>query len=169
MYWYDCANCDSNAKNDNQASNKYYSSTDKGAHSVSASWTTENGKHDHKCTVSGCTYTEGTANCSGGTATCQSKAKCSVCNKDYGNLGDHSFGSAWAYTTAQGHAHKCTITGCGAHDTVVAHTPNIPNATTTESQVCEVCSYTMAAALGHTHSTLMVDAYPVTCTEDGNK
>lgn len=34
---------------------------------------------------------QSTVNCSGGTATCQSRAICSVCKQEYGDLGQHSF------------------------------------------------------------------------------
>ena len=43
------------------------------------------GTHTRKCTVDGCTGSE-TKDCSGGTATCTEKAKCSVCGAGYGDL-----------------------------------------------------------------------------------
>ena len=46
---------------------------------------------------------------------------------------------------AGGHADTCS---CGAHDTVVGHTPDIPAATVTEDQKCSVCGYVIATATG---------------------
>ena len=85
---------------------------------MSSDWTTENGHHFHKCTVTGCDHTEDDATCGGGTATCTKKAVCEVCDKEYGELGDHNFG-AWIQTVAPG----CETEGseyreCGACDHV---------------------------------------------------
>lgn len=48
------------------------------------------GTHTRKCTTQGCTAEE-TKNCEGGEATCIQKAKCTICNEEYGtyNLGVH--------------------------------------------------------------------------------
>ena len=43
------------------------------------------GTHTRRCTVDGCTGSE-TKDCSGGTATCTEKAKCSACGAEYGDL-----------------------------------------------------------------------------------
>ncbi len=49
-------------------------------------WTSNgDGTHTRQCTVDGCTGSE-TKDCSGGTATCTEKAKCSVCGVGYGDL-----------------------------------------------------------------------------------
>ena len=61
-----------------------------GDHVLSVAWTQENGQHFHKCTVAGCTHTDEKVNCSGGTATCEEKAKCTVCGKEYGELAAHT-------------------------------------------------------------------------------
>ena len=61
------------------------------AHNWSA-WTSNgNDTHTHKCQTPGCTASE-TKPCSGGTATCTEKAKCTVCGAGYGalNTGSHS-------------------------------------------------------------------------------
>lgn len=55
--------------------------------------------------------------------------------------------SEWGYKGADGHAHKCRRTGCGEHDTVVAHTP-VAAATEETSQICTVCGYEIAPATG---------------------
>lgn len=81
-YYYDCSRC-------NVMGSTSWTSTSVGNHKMETTWTTENGKHFHKCSVTGCTYTENQANCSGGTATCTAKAVCSVCQKEYGDLLNH--------------------------------------------------------------------------------
>ena len=43
------------------------------------------------CSVCGSVTTAGAASHTGGTATCKEKAKCSVCGKEYGSLGDHAY------------------------------------------------------------------------------
>ena len=53
-----------------------------------SSWT-PNGNNEHSRTcVNNNAHTE-TANCSGGTATCQEKATCETCGQQYGNLSSH--------------------------------------------------------------------------------
>ena len=90
--------------------------------------------------------------CTGGTATCQNKATCSICQKAYGEYAEHSFGNTWEYKDATGHAHVCTVKGCNEHDEIKSHTPNIPAATEQSAQYCTACQYQMAAQLNHTHS-----------------
>lgn len=82
QYYYDCSRC-------NVIGSTSWTSTTVGNHKMETTWTTENGKHFHKCSVTGCTYIEDEANCSGGTATCTAKAVCSVCQKEYGDLLNH--------------------------------------------------------------------------------
>ncbi len=82
VYYYDCSRCA-------VMGTTTWTSTTMGNHKMETTWTTENNKHYHKCSVSGCTYIEDEANCSGGTATCTAKAVCSTCNKAYGELLDH--------------------------------------------------------------------------------
>jgi hypothetical protein len=45
---------------------------------------------DGKCDVCGKDFVH---TCTGGTATCKSKAICSICSKEYGELGDHNYGT----------------------------------------------------------------------------
>jgi len=104
----------------------------------------------------------------GGKADCQSKAKCSMCGKEYGKLGDHKWATTWGYTTSAGHAHVCTVDGCGAHDTVVKHTPG-PEATESSAQKCTVCGFVIAPAKAHSHKMVKVDPVDETCTAEGKK
>lgn len=55
----------------------------------------------------------------GGKATCDNRAICKNCGERYGELAEHSFGSAWDYKDAAGHAHKCKV--CGIQDTLIPH------------------------------------------------
>ena len=77
-------------------------------HDPSAEWTQENGKHYHVC-KNGCGTHVDEAACSGGGADCQHKAVCRICQKEYGELGMHSFSEnlGWAAT--------CTEDGQKAH------------------------------------------------------
>ena len=53
-----------------------------------SAWTSNgDGTHSRRCT---CNAAE-TVNCSGGTATCESKAVCATCGHEYGELGAHHF------------------------------------------------------------------------------
>ena len=125
--------------------------------------------------------------CAGGTATCQKRAICSDCGREYGSLAPHT------EITISGTAPTCTTTGitdgkqctaCGT--TTVAQTeipakghtektldavaPNCTETGLTEGKQCTVCGVTIVAqteipALGHTEKTL--DAVAPTCTDTG--
>ena len=79
----------------------------------------------------------------------------------------HNYATVNGYKEADGHADTCS---CGAHNTVVGHTPDIPAATETQDQKCSVCGYVMATATGHIHKDHLtrVEAKPAGCTVDGN-
>lgn len=105
----------------------------------------------------------------GGTATCQKKAVCTVCNQKYGELGSHDYDtSAWGYRDADGHAHRCRTNGCTAHDTVNVHISG-GQATETTPEICTECGYIIHAALGHTHSWMLVSEIASTCIHTGTK
>ena len=100
----------------------------------------------------------------GGTATCQKKAVCRVCNQEYGDLAPHNFDtSAWGYRDADGHAHLCQTDGCTEHGTIEAHVYSDENDTT-----CNTCSYIRVITPSHTHSLTLVPAVPATCVSPGN-
>ena len=73
-------------------------------HKAVSEWTQENGKHYHIC-QNGCGTHLDEDNCDGGTATCISKAKCSVCGHEYGDYGAHDL------TALDYKAPTCTETG----------------------------------------------------------
>ena len=114
-------------------------------------WTSNgNGTHTRIC-LSDTSHTE-TADCSGGTATCQSKAVCTTCGGEYGDFASHDFDvSSWGYKGADGHAHVCKTAGCTATDTVIAHIPG-PAATEDAAQICTECGYEIVPALNHEHN-----------------
>ena len=55
-YWYDCANCESSAGDDEDATDKYYETDNTGSHNLSTEWTKDNANHYRECTVDGCDY-----------------------------------------------------------------------------------------------------------------
>ena len=113
-------------------------------------WKTDGEKHWKECS---CGLKKDEGSHSNGTATCQAKAICSACGKEYGELGNHSYDTEkWGYTGADGHAHKCTTPGCDEHDTVVPHTPDRDAATETEAKKCTVCGYVIQQQLDHVHT-----------------
>ena len=78
------------------------------------------GTHTRKCTVDGCTGSE-TKDCSGGTATCTEKAKCSVCGAEYGDLNPAHHANLVnvpakaATTSAEGNIEYWHCGGCGKY------------------------------------------------------
>ena len=79
----------------------------------------------------------------------------------------HEYTTQYGYKGADGHADTCS---CGAHNTVVPHTPDRDAATETDPIKCTACGYEIAPALGHTckNNLTKVAAEPATCTKDGN-
>ena len=78
------------------------------------------GTHTRQCTVDGCTGSE-TKDCSGGTATCKDKAKCSVCGAGYGDLNPAHHANLVnvpakaATTSAEGNIEYWHCGGCGKY------------------------------------------------------
>lgn len=116
---------------------------------VWGTWTSNgNGTHTRTCTKEN-SHTE-TVNCSGGTATCQAKAVCDICNTAYGTLGSHNPAAAWSKDTS-GHWHACQTANCSEKLDFAAHTPGAA-ATATTPQTCTACGYVIKAATGTTTS-----------------
>ena len=79
----------------------------------------------------------------------------------------HSYDeSAWGYTGADGHAHKCR--NCNEHDAVQAHTPG-EAATETTPQICTVCGYIITPVIGHTCDPQPVEKKEPNCTTAGKE
>ena len=78
------------------------------------------GTHTRRCTVDGCTGSE-TKDCSGGTATCTEKAKCSACGAGYGDLNPTHHANLVnvpakaATTSAEGNIEYWHCGGCGKY------------------------------------------------------
>ena len=78
------------------------------------------GTHTRRCTVDGCTGSE-TKDCSGGTATCTEKAKCSACGAGYGDLNPAyhanlvNVPAKAATTSAEGNIEYWHCGGCGKY------------------------------------------------------
>ena len=85
------------------------------------------------CTVCGEVTTAGAEKHTGGTATCEALAKCSVCNKEYGDLADHAYGTEWK-NDADNHWNECA---CGDLANVAAH------ADTNTDGKCDACAKDM--------------------------
>ena len=157
IYWFDCSRCDSNAKNDLEATDKYFTSSTAGSHSFTQK--IEDAAH----------YVAGTG------TDCQSVKKyyfdCAYCDQigtatwDSTTYGPHSYAAEWS-SDADGHWHECSL--CHDKKDNEAHTPGAA-ATETTPQKCTKCDYIITPALGHTHHMTPVAANPATCTEDGNK
>ena len=156
IYWYDCSRCDSNAKNDPEAADKYFTSATTGNHSFTEQ--IEDAAH----------YVAGTG------TNCQSVKKyyydCAYCNQmgtttwDSTTYGPHNYAATWS-SDESGHWHECSL--CHGKKDEATHTPGAA-ATETTPQKCTECDYIITPALGHTHSMTLVAASPATCTADGN-
>ena len=140
VYWYACSRCDANAKDDAEATDKYYTSTTAGNHSFTEK--IEDAAH----------YVAGTG------TDCQSVKKyyfdCACCDQigtttwDSTTYGPHNYAATWS-SDADGHWHECSL--CHDKKDNEAHTPGAA-ATETTPQKCTECDYIITAALGHTHS-----------------
>ena len=156
IYWFDCSRCDSNAKNDPEAADKYFTSSTTGSHSFTQQ--IEDAAHHVAGTGTNCQSVK------------QYYYDCVYCDQmgtatwDSTPYGEHSYAAAWS-SDADGHWHECSL--CHDKKDEAAHTPGAA-ATETTPQKCTECDYIITAALGHTHSLTKVDAKAPTCTEDGN-
>lgn len=87
------------------------------------------GTHRRVCQREGCTAVE-EGSCDG-TATCQARAKCTVCGVEHGKKSDHSFSGSWRNDTEQ-HWHYCLTKGCDAKSDVGYHNIN-------DNHYCPTC------------------------------
>ena len=164
VYWYACSRCDANAKDDAEATDKYYTSTTAGNHSFTEK--IEDAAH----------YVAGTG------TDCQSVKQyyyaCAYCDLmgtatwDSTTYGAHTEGTEWKFDE-NNHWHICTVAGCGVviESSEEAHTPDHTGHATEEYAIkCTKCGYVIEAQLGHTHvfnKEVATDAYKAsdaTCT-----
>ncbi len=106
-------------------------------HSYADTWTTDETGHWYAC--AGCEEKDSAADHDFENA-CD--PDCSVCG--YTRETSHVFAETWA-TDATNHWHECT--GCGLKQDEAAHEPGA-EATATTAQVCTICEYEIAPALG---------------------
>ena len=106
--------------------------------------------HWYKCV--NCDATTEKAAHSGGTATCTAKAKCEVCDAEYGKLAEHSY--TVLQSDATDHWYKCA--NCDATTEKVAHSGG--TATCTAKAKCEVCDAEYGDLADHDYSVLQSDA-----------
>ncbi len=104
-------------------------------HAASSAWITSDGKHYHTC-QNGCGAQFDAANCTGGTATCVEKAKCSICGQYYGNFASHVPAAEYTWQNGQ-HYHRCLTAGC-------TQTFDVTNCTDADKDhTCDVCRGTV--------------------------
>jgi len=129
-------------------------------------WSYNGTHHYKKCTTCNEVIPGTNAAHSGGTATCQEKAVCTVCGMSYGQTNEnHNPDTKWTACGDLYHAHLCKA--CGAHCDPEDHKPG-PAATEKEPQICTVCGYILVPAKGHTHKLTKVAKVAASCTEPGN-
>ena len=133
--------CDANAKDDAEATDKYYTSTTAGNHSFTEK--IEDAAH----------YVAGAG------TDCQSVKKyyfdCAYCDQigtttwDSTTYGAHTEGTEWKFDENQ-HWHICTVAGCGVviESSEEAHTPDHQGHATEEYAIkCSECDYVIEAQL----------------------
>ena len=164
VYWYDCSRCDSNAKDDPEAADKYFTSATTGSHSFTEK--IEDASHYVADTGTNCQSVK------------QYYYDCAYCDQigtttwDSTTYGAHTEGTEWKFDENK-HWHICTVEGCGVviESSKEAHTPDHPGHATEEYAIkCTKCDYVIEAQLGHTHvfdKEVATDAYKAsdaTCT-----
>ena len=105
------------------------------------------GTHTRTCKRDG-SHTEN-ANCSGGTATCTTKAVCEVCKTTYGNTAPHNT-TQYGGKDSSGHWDKCST--CDNKFNFEAHTPDREKADETNPVKCTKCGFEITPA-GHYEHT----------------
>ena len=104
--------------------------------------------------------------CSGGTATCTTKAVCEVCKTTYGDTAPHNT-TQYGGKDSSGHWDKCST--CDNKFNFEAHTPDREKADETNPVKCTKCDFVITPALGHIHNTMFVDEVGATCMKEGSK
>ena len=147
---------------------------------------------DITCSVCGDVTSEGADTHTGGTATCENKAECTVCGKEYGNLANHSPNaddgdcttditcSICGDVTSEGEdshtggtatcEEKAECTVCGkAYGTLANHIPNADDGDCTTDITCSICGdVTTEGADSHTGGTATCE-HKAECTVCGKE
>ena len=122
------------------------------------------GTHTRTCKRDGGHKENGT--CSGGAATCTTKAVCDVCRTEYGETAPHNT-TQYGGKDSSGHWDTCST--CDNKLNFEAHTPDRENADETNPVKCTKCDFVIAPVLGHIHNTTFVDEVGATCMKEGSK
>ena len=105
--------------------------------------------------------------CSGGKATCTSKAVCDVCRTPYGDTVPHNT-TQYGGKDSSGHWDTCST--CDNKFNFEAHTPDREKADETTPVKCTKCDFVIESALAHTtHHTTLVPGEDATCMKEGKK
>ncbi len=108
-------------------------------------WVNDGTNHWKECTQTGCTYRENEGACSGGTATCTTKAICTTCGLEYGDVLGHDM-SGWK-NDGTNHWKECQRPGCLHKEN--EGTCDGGTATCTDKAVCTTCGLEHGDILGH--------------------
>ena len=136
---------------------------DFGAHDFSDSeWEHDADHHWRKCTR--CDATTPQADHEGGTATCTSPARCTLCGSLYGEPDPNNHTGTPGAWESDGSEHWKEYSCCGARAETAAHTWNA--ATCTAPKTCSVCGATEGNPLGHDWADATCTA-PKTCKRTG--
>ena len=102
-----------------------------------------------------------TENCSGGTATCTKKAVCAKCGAEYGDLGDHTYGTEW-HSDSTHHWHECFR--CKGVDSKVLHADN------DKDHRCDACYHLLStcADSNNDHKCDVCGKQLSTCADNNN-
>ncbi len=116
VYWYDCSRCNANAKNDTEASDKYYTGAEIGAHPYDTTrWAYQEADgHAHQCTLCD-TYDTVEAHTPGAEATETTPQTCTVCGYELAPIVPH----VHRLTGVSANAASCTEAGNKAYYTCV--------------------------------------------------
>ncbi|MDE7086873.1 MAG: hypothetical protein K2O67_01640, partial [Clostridia bacterium] len=119
----------------------------KSEHTYSSEWKYDANNHWHECSVCNAVQPNSTMAHSGGTADCENKAECGICNQAYGEYGEHT------------------------PETIPAVAPDCTTKGKTEGSKCSICQEVLTAqsdinALGHDFSITVSGTQP-TCQQGG--
>ncbi len=179
-HWHECVGCED--QEFNKAEHAYDNSCDTTCdvcgykRAVTHSYTVlkqDTNNHWYECAICHAANPNSTEAHKGGTATCQQTAKCSLCGKEYGNLGSHVPNTddgdcttaitcslcGQVTTTAKTHAFdnacdtNCNNANC-QYTRVTSHVPNADDGDCTTAITCSVCGeVTTPAKESHTGGT----------------
>ena len=137
QYYYDCSRCD-------MMGEETWNSETTGDHVISDQWTTENGKHFHKCTVNGCDHVADEADCVDGE---DNNHSCDTCNAE--NISNHTWRDATCTTPK-----TCSVCGATEGD-AMGHTEDLyeNNQDGTHNVKCSVCNSVTASNQNHTYDS----------------